>query len=58
MTHDRACPTCGDFDLILTPDRPIEGWNTLECKRCHRVLEIGRPGVGPLTDPEWKAVIQ
>lgn len=49
----RLCPTCGDTDLVLTSDEPVEGWNELACKTCHRVLEIGRPGVGPLVDPQW-----
>ena len=49
----RYCPTCKAVDLVLTPDEPIEGWNELACKECGRVLEIGRPGVGPLIDPLW-----
>jgi hypothetical protein len=53
MAEERPCPTCGDFDLTLTADEPIEGWNELACKTCRRVLEIGRPGVGPLVDPLW-----
>lgn len=53
MAEERPCPTCGDFDLVLTPDEPIDGWNELACKSCHRVLEIGRPGIGPLVDPLW-----
>jgi hypothetical protein len=53
MAEERHCPTCGDTDLVLTPDTPVEGWNELTCKSCHRVLEIGRPGVGPLVDPLW-----
>lgn len=54
----RRCPTCGDTDLVLTPDAPVDGWNELACKACHRVLEIGRPGVGPLVDPLWTGAIK
>jgi transcription elongation factor Elf1 len=50
----RHCPTCGATNLTLTPDEPIEGWSLLSCTDCGRALEIGRPGVGPLVDPEWK----
>jgi hypothetical protein len=53
MAEERHCPTCGDTNLTLTPDTPIDGWNELACKSCRRVLEIGRPGVGPLVDPLW-----
>ena len=53
MAEERHCPTCGDTDLTLTPDTPIYGWNELACRSCCRVLEIGRPGVGPLVDPLW-----
>jgi hypothetical protein len=53
VAETRYCPTCGDTDLTLTPDTPIDGWNELACKTCLRVLEIGRPGVGPLVDPLW-----
>ena len=53
MTKERHCPTCGDVNLVLTWDEPIDGWTELACKSCHRVLEIGRPGVGPLVDPLW-----
>jgi len=53
MAEERKCPTCGATDLVLTSDSPIEGWNELACKECKRTLEIGRPGVGPLVDPEW-----
>jgi len=49
----RLCPICKDTDLILSPNTPIEGWNELACKSCGRVLEIGRPGEGPLVDPLW-----
>src|SRR6185312_488697 len=51
--EERLCPTCGDVNLVLTWDEPIDGWTELACKSCHRVLEIGRPGVGPLVDPLW-----
>jgi len=55
MAHEeRPCPTCGGFDLTLDPDRHVEGWTSLICTDCDRVLELGRPGVGPLVDPEWK----
>jgi hypothetical protein len=53
VAEERHCPTCGDTDLILRQDEPVDGWNELACKSCHRVLEIGRPGVGPLVDPLW-----
>jgi hypothetical protein len=53
MAETRLCPTCGDTDLVLDPDEPIEGWSRVSCKSCHRVLEIGRPGIGPLVDPLW-----
>lgn len=53
----RRCPTCGDTDLVLTPDSPVDGWNELACKSCHRTLEIGRPGLGPLVDPQWTASV-
>lgn len=53
MPESRPCPTCKSFDLTLTPDVPIFGWNELSCKDCGRVLEIGRPGIGPLIDPLW-----
>ncbi len=51
--EERPCPSCGDYNLTLTPDTPIEGWNELTCTKCGRVLEIGRPSVGPLVDPLW-----
>ena len=57
-TETRLCPTCGDTDLVLTPNEPIEGWSELACKGCGRVFEIGRPGVGPLVDPLWKEIKQ
>lgn len=53
MAEERHCPTCGDVNLVLTPDTPVDGWNELACKSCRRVLEIGRPGIGPLVDPLW-----
>lgn len=55
MAEERHCPTCDDLDLTLTSDKPIDGWNELACKKCGRVLEIGRPGIGPLIDPLWVA---
>ena len=51
--QERHCPACGDTDLILSPDQPVDGWSELSCKSCHRVLEIGRPGIGPLVDLDW-----
>lgn len=53
MNRERLCPTCQSTDLTLTSDKPIDGWNELACKKCKRVLEIGRPGIGPLVDPLW-----
>ena len=53
MAEERLCPKCGDTDLVLTPNEPIDGWNELSCKTCGHVLEICRPGVGVLVDPDW-----